>query len=161
MHPVLRVGQLVCLQRRPEAGHDLSEDGKDCELACMCVLTSLTTYAPIPSLPPPPGQAKICKDPLAIYKHMLENNIGTGFALIYDTYAVALSERGKLDEAVKLVKQGLAQKAHPIKKLQKRLESLKKPSEPTKGAAVSSTITTTGAKKERPVASSTWLDEQV
>ena len=86
---------------------------------------------------------------------MLDNKIGTYCALFYDTYATALSERGKTEEAIKMVQQGLDQKAQPMKKLQKRLESLK---QLTLGSRITATAS---SKPPGQVASSTWHDEQV
>ena len=102
-------------------------------------------------------QAKICKDPVAIYQHMFDEKIGTYCALFYDTYAAALSERGKVDEAVKLVKQGLSQNAQPMKKLQKRLESLKQLSEKQSAPVVTFAPT----KSTNQATLSAWQDEKV
>lgn len=82
---------------------------------------------------------------------MMDNNIGTYYALFYDTYAAALSERGKINEAVKLVEQGLAQNAQPAKKLQKRLESLKQAQKTTAAPSMPASHGATSA----------WQDEQV
>ena len=86
---------------------------------------------------------------------MLDNKIGTYCALFYDTYATALSERGKMEEAIKMVEQGIDQKAQPVKKLQKRLESLKQL------MFVSQSKATAPSKPPGQAASSTWHDEQV
>ena len=163
MRAVLFLEQYVRVQRRHEAGHGLPQNGEAYDVLPISesVYTLLSLSLSL-SLPPhlSSPQAKICKDPVVIYKHMLENNIGTYCALFYDTYAIALSEQGKVDEAVKLVKQGLAQNAQPMKKLQKRLDLLKQSPESQGGAPTLSAAVTT-SKTERQTASSTWQDEQV
>ena len=88
---------------------------------------------------------------------MLENSIGPHYAPFYDTYAAALGEKGKVDEAVKLVERAMAQNAQPMKKLQLRLEALKQSQvqQPT------SSISSSSAPSSKQTATSSWEDEPV
>ena len=78
--------------------------------------------------------------------------------MFYDTYAAALSERGRTEEAIKIVKQGIEQNAQPVKKLHKRLEALKQ--QPSV-SQVTATLNSAPVKPASQAASSTWQDEQV
>lgn len=70
-------------------------------------------------------QADICKDPVAVYKHMQANDIGTKFALYYLAHSNALLERGSRNEAIRMLERGIQQKVRPVQMLQKRLQELK------------------------------------
>ena len=90
---------------------------------------------------------------------MLENNIGPHYAPFYDIYAAALSEKGRVEEAVKLVEQAMAQNAQPMKKLQLRLEALKQPQ--TQSTSSTSSTSAASSKTTSNVPQSTGQDEQV
>ena len=88
---------------------------------------------------------------------MLENNIGPHYAPFYDTYAAALSEKGRVEEAIKLVERAMAQNAQPMKKLQLRLEALKQSQvQPTP-----STLNTNATSSSKPTTTPSWEDEPV
>jgi phage shock protein A len=89
---------------------------------------------------------------------MLENSIGPLYAPFYDTYAAALGEKGKVEEAIKLVERALAQKAQPMKKLQLRLEALKQSQQVQQPT---SSVSSTSAPSSKPTATSNWEDEPV
>lgn len=88
---------------------------------------------------------------------MLENSIGPHYAPFYDTYAAALGEKGKVEEAVKLVERAMVQNAQPMKKLQLRLEALKQSQVQQPMPSSSST----SAPSSKQTAASSWEDEPV
>ena len=91
---------------------------------------------------------------------MLENNIGPHYAPFYDTYAVALGEKGRLEEAVKLVERAMAQNAQPMKKLQLRLEALKQSQVQLTSSSLAPS--TGNVASNKPTATSTsWEEEPV
>ena len=55
---------------------------------------------------------------------MLEQNIGTQFALLYEQYATTLYERGHLDDTMAILEKGIHAKAKPSHLLQSKLDTL-------------------------------------
>ena len=88
---------------------------------------------------------------------MLENSIGPHYAPFYDTYAAALGEKGKVDEAIKLVERAMAQNAQPMKKLQLRLEALKQ----SQVQQPISSTSNSSVPSSKQTATSSWEDEPV
>jgi len=52
---------------------------------------------------------------------MLSQEIGTQHATVYEAYANCLEQRGSRKEATRVLEQGIARKAQPIRRLQKKL----------------------------------------
>ncbi len=69
-------------------------------------------------------QANVCKDPLVLYKHMLEHGIGTQFAMLYEGYAKTLCDKGHLEDGIALLKKGIQAGAKPQHLLQSNLENI-------------------------------------
>lgn len=67
-------------------------------------------------------QANLSKDPPIIFKHMLAQEIGTQHAALYEAYANCLEQQGSHQEAMRVLEQGIARKAQPTQRLQKKLE---------------------------------------
>ena len=57
-----------------------------------------------------------------LYKHMLSQEVGTQYSVLYDAYATALEKGGNREEALRVLELGVARKTHPVKRLQKKLE---------------------------------------
>ena len=67
-------------------------------------------------------QANRSSDPILMYKHMLSQEVGTQHAVLYSAYASALEEAGNREEAMRILELGISRKAHPQKRLHKKLE---------------------------------------
>ena len=74
------------------------------------------------SLPQIHEQANLSKDPPIIFQHMLTQEIGTQHAALYEAYANCLEQQGSRQEAMRVLEQGIARKAQPTQRLQKKLE---------------------------------------
>ena len=71
--------------------------------------------------PPLKYTGNLSKDPETTFKHMLSQEIGTQHATVYEAYATCLEQRGSRKEATRVLQQGIARKAQPILRLQKKL----------------------------------------
>lgn len=64
----------------------------------------------------------MCSDSLLVFQHMLSTGVGVTHAVVYEAYARTLEEGGEKEKAMEVLQDGIARKAFPEKRLQKRLE---------------------------------------
>ncbi|KZT53512.1 hypothetical protein CALCODRAFT_486276 [Calocera cornea HHB12733] len=70
--------------------------------------------------------ATYVQDPIVIYQHLLANEIGTHYALLYEEYANALERTGSREKANEIFQLGIARKAQPLNRLPSRFAEFQK-----------------------------------
>ncbi|KAF9443017.1 hypothetical protein P691DRAFT_738410 [Macrolepiota fuliginosa MF-IS2] len=102
--------------------------------------------------------ASYVEKPVVIYKFLIANEIGTGFALLYEEYAAVLERDGRRKEADDAYSLGIARHAAPLARLQERYNDFQKrmmsnmmlpPAPPSSS--------TTSSQKSRPALTTTSL----
>ena len=65
-------------------------------------------------------QADILRDPIEVFNYMNSEGIGTKFAAYYESWALALENAQNNKQADEVYQLGIARKAEPVGKLERR-----------------------------------------
>ncbi|KAK7050963.1 protein kinase [Paramarasmius palmivorus] len=91
---------------------------------------------------------------LALYSHLLKNDIGTSYSLLYEEYAQLLEAKNRIKDADIVYRKGIKRQARPTERLKKRYADFQKRHEATLSssspASDSSSATTRATTNPKP-----------